>query len=146
MDTLKKFVLKNLKIVNLYENKNYKYVLANNGVVFALAKESSGCISCVFGTIEHFKKVKKYLWKELGMIEITKTTYTISNESVNYSCDKYELELYNINGEISHEVGCGYEVNIDPQSVAISITNMDGKDITEQVSDLEALKKSLLKI
>ena len=78
------------------------------------------------------------------MIEITKTTYTISNESVNFSCDEYEIELYNINGEITHEAGCGYEVDIDSQSVAISIMNEEGEDITEQVSDLEALKEELV--
>jgi len=39
----------------LMETKDYKYVVTNN-LVFALAKENSGCESCVFGNLEFFKK------------------------------------------------------------------------------------------
>jgi len=80
------------------------------------------------------------------MIEITKTTYTVSNESISHYCEDLgiEIELYNITGTITHEVGCGYEVNIDPDEVSISITNEDGEDITEKVNDPYGLKQDLI--
>jgi len=64
---LKRYILKNFKKVKkIYENVNYEYVFVltdngDNGIVFALAKENSGCESCVYGNIEHFNKVKKYI-------------------------------------------------------------------------------------
>ncbi len=80
------------------------------------------------------------------MIEIIKTTYQVSNESISHYCGEIdiEIELYNINGTITHEVGCGYEVNIDPDEVSISITNESGEDIAKKVNDLYGLKQDLI--
>jgi hypothetical protein len=80
------------------------------------------------------------------MIEVIKKTYAISNEEISSYCDELGVEvvLENINGEITREEGCGYEVDIDPSSVSISIINDDGVDITEKVSDLSALKEELV--
>lgn len=56
---LKRFVLNNFKVKKIYENANYEYVATNDGIIFALAKEDSGCVSCVFGTLEYFKKIRE---------------------------------------------------------------------------------------
>jgi len=60
---LKRFVLKNFKVKKIYENANYEYVTTDKGIIFALAKENSGCESCVFGTLEYFKKIKEKIEK-----------------------------------------------------------------------------------
>lgn len=58
-DILKKFVLKNFNnIKTLYENNDYEYVVTETELVFALAKENSGCVSCCYGNVAKFNLKK----------------------------------------------------------------------------------------
>jgi hypothetical protein len=77
------------------------------------------------------------------MIEITKRVYEVNNEEITFQCPELEIEveLFGINGQITHEVGCGYEANLTID--AISIYDKNGNVINDKIDDIEGLKEEL---